>query len=105
MSRSRLVVAATCLALLFLAALPGAALAQRNLRIDPAGAPSDLSGPGLARTATVWTHDALTWLQALISPEHGQIVPGVPPIPNDPPVPPVPPVDPEDPPTGDDPTP
>jgi len=81
MSRIRLVVAATCFALLLLAALPGAAIAQRGARMDVAITHSEAVDGWFVRSAVAWGDDALSWLQAIFAADHGQIVPIVPPPP------------------------
>jgi len=75
MSRIRPVVAASCLAITLLAALPGAAMAQRFAQDDPAIVRSEQVGGGLLRGAMAWGEGALAWLQAIFGEEHGQIVP------------------------------
>ena len=90
MSRVRIVVAATCLAITLLAGLPGTANAQRSAKMDAAIAHSEAVGGWLVRSAATWGHDALGWLQAIFAAEHGTIVPIVPIVPPDPTVPIVP---------------
>lgn len=83
MTRFRTVLAAACLAVLFSAALPNSATAQRDAQQLSAIADGASSGVGLFGPWVAWGRLALDWMQAIIAPEHGQIIPNpaVPPTP------------------------
>ncbi len=84
MFRLRCAVATVCLAVVLFAALPGAAMTQREAEHVSASAPSDSMGNRLVDAALEWGRATLSWLQALIAAEHGGVVPISPPPPAEP---------------------
>ncbi len=86
MSRLRAVVTVFCLAVLFMAALPGYGAAARSAEQVSAAGTADSADVGLLGEILAWSRGALAWLRALTAPEHGVIVPIVETPPPPPPV-------------------
>lgn len=83
MSRIRRAAAGACLAMILFAALPTSATAQRSAEIRSGSAASDSAFDLWVDAALEWGRLTLHWLQAIVAPEHGGIVPAspVPPTP------------------------
>jgi hypothetical protein len=84
MSRFRSALVPVVLFALMFAALPGPGRAQRDAEAGSSSASSANLGEQLVGTAVGWGLAALSWLQAVIAPEHGGIVPATPPGPTGP---------------------
>lgn len=83
MTRLRPAIAAACLAVLLCAALSAPAAAQRDAQQFSAIADAPTTGVGFFESWFAWGRQALGWMQSIVAPEHGQIIPNpaVPPTP------------------------
>lgn len=81
MRRFRPVVAAVCLAVALMAALPASGWASRSSEQPSTFAAAPSLADRFVGSIAAWGHNAFVWLQALIAAEHGTIVQVAPPAP------------------------